>query len=257
MTEAAPVETASDSLITEQPAGLDFSLGKPEGFPDDFWDAEKKAPSVDKLYNSYAMEKKRAEGLRVKLSKGEFEGKAPEDIKEYAVELSEELKPLVPDGDPMFEAARLAAKEAGMSKDQFSKFMPVVLTKLSELSAAANAPKSPEEQAAERSLEISKLGPNGSRVVEAVGSFIDQLRAGGTFNDAEAKTAKDMAFNADAVKVLNKFRMMAGGGDQVPVEVPVDVAASRQDISTKMAQAMMAGNEAEYNKYASMLAKHN
>ena len=180
MTEEVVVETqvaapASDSLITETPAGLDFSLGKPEGFPDDFWDAEKKAPSIDKLYNSYAQEKKRAEGLRVKLSKGEFDGKAPEDIKEYTLELSDELKTLVPEGDPMFEAARKAAKEAGLPKEAFSKFMMPVLTTLAELSAAANTPKSPEEQAAERSLEISKLGPNGGRVVEAVGSFIDQL----------------------------------------------------------------------------------
>lgn len=258
MTEAAPqVEAASESLITEQPAGLDFSLGKPEGFPDDFWDAEKKAPSIDKLYNSYAMEKKRAEGLRIKLSKGEFEGKPPEDIKEYAVELSEELKPLVPDGDPMFEAARMGAKEAGMSKEQFGKFMPVVLSKLAELNAAANAPKSPEEQAAERSAEIAKLGPNGSRVVEAVGAFIAQMQAGGTFSESEAKVAKEMAFNADAVKVLNKLRMMAGGNDQVPVDVPVDVAASRSDISQQMAKAMMAGDEAGYNKFAAMLAKAN
>jgi hypothetical protein len=255
MTEVVAEPVASESLITEQPAGLDFSLGKPEGFPDDFWDAEKKAPSVDKLYNSYAMEKKRAEGLRVKLSKGEFEGKAPEDIKEYALELSDDLKPLVPEGDPMFEAARLAAKEAGLPKEAFSKFMTPMIAKLAELSAVANAPKSPEEQAAERSMEIAKLGPNGSRVVEAVGSFIEQLRVGGTLSDSEAKTAKEMAFNADAVKVLNKLRMMAGDSNQVPVDVPVDVAASRQDISTKMAQAMQAGNEAEYNKFASMLAK--
>ena len=66
-----------------------------------------------------------------------------------------------------------------------------------------------------------------------------------------------MAFSADAVKVLNNLRMMAGGADQVPVDVPVDVAASRSDISQKMAAAMMAGNESEYNKFASILAKSN
>jgi hypothetical protein len=74
-----------------------------------FWDAEKKAPVVEKLFESYAQQKARAEGLRVKLSKGEFEGKAPEDIKEYVLELSDELKPLVPDDDPMMNAAKEAA----------------------------------------------------------------------------------------------------------------------------------------------------
>jgi hypothetical protein len=250
---AAPV----DSLITAEPTAIDFTAGKPEGFPDDFWDADKKSPKTDVMFNAYNTEKKRADGLRVKLSKGEFEGKAPDDIKEYTLELSEELKPLVPDDDRMLNAARQAAKDAGFPKEAFNKFMLPVITELAKAKAEMDTPLSEEEKEAARVTEVEKLGPSGSKIVGAVGSFIEQLKASGTFSEAEAKTAKEMAYSADAVRVLNKLRMMGGGKDQVPMDIPIDVQSSRQDVEQKMAEAMLKGDEINYNKYSQMLAKLN
>lgn len=252
---AVSPEPESDTLITPAPAPIDFTQGKPDGFPDEFWDGEKKTAKVDDLFNAWSQEKKRAEGLRVKLSKGEFEGKPPEDIKEYQLELSDELKPLVPEDDPIYNAARQAAKEAGFPKEAFSKFMLPVISKLAELKKDSDTPPSEEEKAAARKAEIDKIGPTGQRVVQAVGTFIDQLKSNGTLSEAEAKAAKNMVFDADSARVMNKLRMMAGGRDQVPIEIPVDDKASRADIETKMAKAMLDGNEADYNKYSQMLAR--
>lgn len=257
MTDApaeAPVTPVTDTLLVEQPK-VDLSQGKPEGLPDEFWDAEKKAPIFDKLVTDWQRQSKIAKDLRVKLSKGEFEGKPPEDIKEYTLELDEKLKPLVPDNDPMFNAAREAAKEAGLPKEAFSKFMMPVISKLAELKAAQEQGPSEEEVAAARQAEIEKLGPTGGRIVEAVGSFIKELQANGTLSESEAAAAKRMVYDADTARVMNKLRMMSGVTRDIPVEVPIDNQASRADIEKKMAQALVANNEDEYNKYSQLLAK--
>ncbi len=260
MTEEAPVTpevvAPSDSLLTtETPAALDFAAGKPEGFPDDFWDAEKKAPKTDALYTAYNQQKTRADGLRVKLSKGEFEGKAPEDIKEYTLELSDELKPLVPEDDRMLAAARQAAKDAGLPKEAFSKFMLPMIQELAKAKAEMETPLSPEEIQTIKDGEIAKLGPSGAKITSAVGAFVEQLHSGGTFSDSEAAAIRASANNVDMVRALNKLRMMAGGQDQVPTDMPIDERASKMDIESKMSAAMLAGNEAEYLKYSSLLAK--
>lgn len=254
-----PTEPAlpADSLLNEVNNAVDFTAGKPEGFPDDFWDADKNAPAVDKLYKEFQNRDKIAKDLRVKLSRGEFTGQAPADINEYIVELSDELKPIVPDGDPLFDAARQAAKDAGLPKEAFSKFMTPIISKLAELKAQQDQGPSEAEIEQFRSEEIAKLGPAGTKVVSAVGAFIDQLHSGGTFSDAEAATAKAMANSAEAVKVLNKLRMMSGAPDQVPVEIPVDTKASRSDIEAKMAKAFASKNEEEYKKYSAMLTRFN
>lgn len=256
-TQTTTTEASTESLITPSPAPMDFTTGKPEGFPDDFWDEEKKAPKVDALFNAFNQQKTRAEGLRVKLSKGEFDGKAPEDIKEYTLELTDDLKPLVPEDDPIIATLRQSAKESGMPKDMFNKLLVPAIKKLAETKAELEKPPTPEEIEANRMQEVEKLGPSGSKIVEAVGSFIKQLEDGGTFSEAEAKTAREMAYSADAVRVLNKLRMMGGGRDQVPIDIPIDEKASRMDIENKMAKAMKENDEANYLKYSSMLARMN
>jgi len=66
-----------------------------------------------------------------------------------------------------------------------------------------------------------------------------------------------MANSADAVRVLNKLRMLSGGQDQVPIDMPIDMRASKADIESKLGAAMLAGNEAEYAKLSNMLQKFN
>lgn len=251
-TETTP--PPADTLLTEEPK-VDLSQGKPENLPDEFWDAEKNAPVFDKLINDWQRQSKIAKDLRVKLSKGEFEGKPPEDIKEYQLELDEKLKPLVPDDDPIFNAAREAAKQAGLPKEAFSKFMMPVISKLAEIKAASEVEPTEEELAAARQVEIDKLGPTGSRIVESVGAFIKELQANGTLSQAEAAAAKRMVFDADTARVMNKLRMMSGVSKDVPVDVPMDNKASIADVEKKMAQALVANNEDEYNKYSQMLSK--
>lgn len=257
MNDEVKTEPVIDTLITEKKdTPIDFTT-KPEGFPDDFWDTEKKAPNVDRLYKEFQNRDKIAKDLRVKLGKGEFEGKPPEDIKEYTLELDEKLKPLVPDDDPILQSARESAKAAGLPKEAFNKFITPIVAKLAELKAQSEALLTPEEIEAVRVEKVNQLGPTGQKIVEACASFIDQLKAGGTLNEEEAKAARAMVFDANSAKVMNKLRMMAGGSDQVPVEVPVDPGASRKDIEAKMAKAFLENKGDEYEKYSRMLASVN
>jgi len=254
--QAVPEVIPQESLLSNKQSALDFSSGRPEGFPEEFWDATANAPVVDRLFNSYQQEKKRAEGLRVKLSKGEFEGKAPADISEYTFAMPEGApEGVIPNDDPLLLAAKEAAKNAGLPKETFAKFIGPVVAKLMEAKSLADTPPSEEEIAMARDAEIQKLGPSGAKIVDAVGSFISELESGGTFSSEEASAARAMVTSAAAARVMNKLRMMNGGRDQVPVDMPVDMRASKSDIEQKLGKAMLDNNEADYQKYSAMLAK--
>lgn len=250
--DPAAAALPADSLLSATATGsLDFTAGKPADFPDDYWDAEKNTPNVERLYNDFKNRDKIAKDLRVKLSRGEFESKPPEDINEYVVELTDAIKA----DDPLLTAAKQAAKEAGLPKEAFSKFMQPVIAKVLELAQAQSAEPSEEEIAEIRNAEIAKLGPTGHKIVSAVGAHIDSLTKGGTFSESEASALKASLTNVEVVRAYNKLRMLTGGQDQVPLEMPIDVRASRMDIEQKLGEAMRTGNEAEYLKYSSMLAK--
>lgn len=242
----------SNSLLAENTPALDFSKGRPEDFPEDFWDAEKNSPDINKLFVNLQQEKKRAEGLRVKLSKGEFEGKAPKDAAEYVLELDDTLKTIAPDNDPLVTKAKEVALAAGLPKEAFKKFMEPMIAEVARLREEMTQPPSEEEIAAQRNEEIAKLGSNGRVVVQAVNTFIESLVAGGKFSEHEANTLRDMATTADSLRVLNKFRMMTNGSS-VPVDLPITDTSSRDEIAAKMAKAAMSGDEINYNKYAKQL----
>lgn len=239
-------------LDAVQPTDI-FAKGKPEGFPDDFWDKEKNAPVPAKLYEAYNHEKNRAEGLRKKLSKGEFEGQAPEDAKEYVLELEENLKTIIKDGDPLFEAAREAAKQAGLPKEAFQKFMQPIVEKLAELQ-----PKEPteEELAAYRSQELEKLGPGGLKIAANVKAFIGELQAKGVLLEEDVKAAQGMITTSDSLRVWNRIRSAMNNTQDVPVgNDMLEAKASRAELEKQLAAAAASRDEASYNVIAAKLAR--
>lgn len=255
MTEETTNETnASESLLDAvQPTNI-FANGKPEGFPDDFWDAEKNTPVVEKIYESYTQAKARADGLRVKLSKGEFEGGAPEDIKEYVVELDEAMKAIVPDGDPLFEAAREAAKQAGLPKEAFAKFMGPVIAKIAELS-----PKEPtaEEVASYKAAELEKLGPSGLKVAANVKAFVGELEAKGILLPDDVKAVQSMITNADQLRAFNRIRNAMTNTQDVPSQPQIsgNSGPSKAELEAALVQAANARDEEKYNAIRLQLHK--
>lgn len=252
--ESTETATVSESLLDAVQSSNIFANGKPEGFPDDFWDADKNAPVTEKLYEAYTHEKNRAEGLRKKLSKGEFEGGAPEDIKEYVVELDDNLKTIVPDGDPLFEAAREAAKQAGLPKDAFAKFVKPVIAKIAEL-----APKEPtaEEVQAYKAAELEKLGPSGLKVAANVKAFIGELEAKGVLLADDVKAVQGMITNADQLRAFNRIRNAMTNTQDVPSQPQISGQSgpSKAELEAALVAAANARDEEKYNAIRVQLHK--
>lgn len=252
---AAESQAESASLITDEKPGLDFSEGKPEGFPDDYWDAEKKAVNIDKLYSDFQNRDKIAKDLRAKLGRGEFTGKAPENVSEYALELSDELKAIAPDDDPLVAAAREAAKEAGVPKDVFSKLFTPIIGKIAEMRADAMKEPTQEEVDAYIREETRKLGPSGEKITSAIGAHLNGLVARGSLTENDAKLLKDSIRSAELAMAWNRLRMVNGGTESVPVSMDADAVASINEVQQKMAEAFRSGNQAEYDKWAAKLPR--
>lgn len=255
--EEAQVDTILDAVQQD----IDFSAGKPEDFPDDFWDQEKNAPNTAKLFDEYKRADKIAKDLRVKLGKGEFTGKAPQDISEYALDIPDEHKDFFPDDDPIMLAAKEAAKEAGLPVDTFKAFMNGVLPKMVESAMEANKeppPPSEEEIAQARSAELAKLGPSGQAMARAANEFVDELVATGLLSNELKDAYRSMVTNADQLRVMNTLRSMAQRNrENVNVNVPLDEKASRSDLEKKLVQAAKDRDVATYNKISQQLASYN
>lgn len=257
MTEEAQTETteAVETLLTDEPS-LDTTNGRPDDFPEDFWDAEKNTPNVAKLYDEYKRADKIAKDLRVKLGKGEFTGKAPKDVAEYVLENAESYKDIVADDDPVFDAAKQAALEAGLPVDTFNKFMSGVLPKIAELSQ--DEQKTEEQLQAEfeeyRRVELEKLGPSANAMVKANNDFIEEVVSMGLISKELKDAAKSMVTNADQLRVMNALRSLAQRNrENVNIDVPIDAKASKADLERKLAKAASERNVEQYNKISAQL----
>lgn len=254
MTDVTNTEAPSDSLLdtpeanTPDPSTLDFSKGKPEGFPDDFWDAEKNAPKVTDLYAKYQEAEQRAKGLRDKLAKGSQN--APKDPKEYEVKLSDEVAKVIKTDDPMFEEARKVAHKHGLSKEAFNGFMAEMaefVAKSAGQQQAADPEAAKAEAEAYKAEQLAKLGETGPQIVRAIAAWGNELAAQGYFTEADHKAFKDMAYSAESVRVLNMLRSMVGGGKDVP-NAPSSDGFSLEDINNKIVAAYAKNDEAEVIK---------
>lgn len=228
---------------------VDFSKGKPEGFPDDAWDAKENKPKADVLFNQLKAAEKRAADLRAKLGKGDH--KAPKDAKEYTFKPTEKGAKAFKDGDiskdPVVAAVAPIALKHGLSKEQYAGFMQDmtdVLVDLAEKSGTDTpAELSDEEKAEIRKAEYAKIGTNAVQVIKAVESWGRELKASGQFSEQELAAFKSMAMNGDQVRVLNKLRALAGGGNSLPMDFSDDGLPSDNEIAELQAKVKTAEDQ--------------
>jgi hypothetical protein len=189
----------------------------PEGVPADFWDTEKKSIKSDELLKAYQQEANRAKGLRDKLAKG-YQN-VPEKPEEYGFELKPEGKEILGEAklnDELIGLTKNAAKEAGLSKEQYDNFMATIVPELHKVSTKEKPePTAEEAQAvadAWRKTESAKLGPNAEAIVQTVGKWAGKLKAQGVFTDSEFALVRDgMLATADGVRVLQKIKNLTTG----------------------------------------------
>lgn len=248
-------EGTGDSLldgIEDDGAGaeqaIDFTKGKPENFPDDAWDEKENKPKPDVLYKKLQDAEARAKGLRDKLAKGE--GKPPKDAKEYSFKPSEKGAKAFKDGDPskdpLVAAAAPIAHKYGLSKEQFAGFMTEMSDAMvdhAEKMAGETQELTDEQKAEIRKAEYAKIGTNATQVIKAVESWGRELKTSGQFSEGELETFKGMAMTGDQVRVLNKLRALAGGGNALPMDFSDDGLPSDNEIAELQAKVKTAEDQ--------------
>lgn len=229
----------SDSLLNDAAniEVVDFTKGMPKDFPKEAWDDEKKAPKAEVLFDKFKEAEARAKGLRDKLAKGD--GKAPKDVKEYVFKPSEKSAKIFKDGDaskdPLIQAAAPIAHKYGLSKDAFQGFMSdmsdVIADKVAE-AAEAEAPELTAEEKTEiRNTEYKKIGTNAPQIIKAIETWGKELKDTGQFSETDLAAFKNMAMTGEQVRVLNKLRALAGGGNNLPMDFSGDGLASDDEIA--------------------------
>jgi hypothetical protein len=250
----------SDSLLDNLEDGegveFDFSTGeKPEDFPDDYWDAENKAPNAQKLYEGLKKQEKIAADLRAKMGKGDH--KAPKTADEYKFEPSEKSAEFMKDDDPLVKAARETAHKYGMSQEMFSGFISEISDHMVDIAAeiAENPPEYSEDQLKEmRQAEYKKIGENAPAVIRAVETFGKEMMSKGLFSESDLEAFKSMAVTGDQVRVLNKLRSQMGGSD-IPMDMTDDGLPADAEIADMIDKAYASKDAAKIRKAEEMLDK--
>ena len=200
---------------------------------EEFWDAENKTVKTDDLWKAFQQEQTRAKGLRDKLAKG-YQN-VPEKVEDYSFELAKESQEKMGDvkfNDTLVGLTKTAAKEAGLSKEQYNQFMASVIPQLHEISNQQQ--QTPEEIQAKadvwRESEKQKLGLNAQSIIDNTNTWLEGLNKIGTFSPEEYDLLRHgVGASAAGIRVLQKLRNLSTGDNQgsirmnSPAEAPAEI----------------------------------
>jgi len=182
--------------------------GRPEGIPEKFWDAEKKAVKSDDLGKAYA-ELEKAHG-KLKREKN-IGGEVPESADDYfkdGLELGSEVDRLTVDGpdDPGLKAWGEVCHKRGIGKELAVDLAKDMFGMMNEY---APEPLDPE-------AEFEKLGKGGAAVVEGVYTWIDGAERSGKLSEDDIEVVNELQQTAKGLKFLVAMRSMAGE-ERIPI----------------------------------------
>lgn len=229
---------------------------KPEGFPDEFWDAENKGVNAQALFEGLQKQEKIAKDLRSKMGKGEH--KPPEKAADYKLELSEELSALVPSDDPLVLKAQERAHAHGMSQEAFQGFISEIIGDMAEMQAEQLDPNSEANEEARKAYvqeQIKEIGPNGAQVLRAVESWGGELLAEGRISEASLTAMKEEGMvSAPMVRFLNELRGSMGGSS-IPIDMGDDGLPPDAEIADMIDKAYESKDAAKIRKTEELLDK--
>src|SRR3990167_1106663 len=229
---------------------------KPEGIPDEFWDATAKKINETALLEGYKSKDKQALDMRKIISKGTQN--VPEKPEGYKLELAQEIAKFAPEGDPALGIAREAALEAGISQDSFNKFINRYLGGLNEKKMIAEPePKlTPEQEAAESKKfydsEMEKLGDSGKKHFEEFNTIVREGLARGSLSEEDKEIYKDIMRGAAHVRFMKKLANIISLRPSTSLGIPNEHVIQKGQLTREELQAMQADpkyrNEAGYKK---------
>ncbi len=191
---------------------------RPEHIPEDFWDKEKKSIKADEeLWKKLTSLETQNKALRTKLSRSE---KAPPNenlsIEDYQVSLTDEEEVAFGDmlkdtNDPLLNGFKQLCFDEKISKEVFEKVVKGMSSYLKEnAEAIANGDHLTEEEKKELDrLELSKLGPSGPAIHNAVESWLRGMYVRNELNSDQVEYLKKHYNNAKGLEILNHLRSKA------------------------------------------------
>ncbi|MEY4338104.1 MAG: hypothetical protein RL680_999 [Actinomycetota bacterium] len=209
-TKVTTEEVAIDHRIEEKSTDIASDTGapkvKPEFLPDNFWDANKGEANLEAMSKSWS-------DLRKQISQGKH--KAPADgnydTSSWGGDAAE---------NPMASTLLGWAKENNLSQGQFDDLVGQLKTKAFEVMDGQNI---------DPQVEMQKLGPNGSALVNGMSDWARGLISKGTWSSDDWDEFKIMAGTARGVTMLSKLRETYEG--RMPIETqPLDGTPSKDEL---------------------------
>lgn len=232
---------AAARAATEAAAAAAKANGKPtrpEDVPEQFWDVEKGELKTTALVKSW-------KDTRSELDKAKKAGspKALEKAEDYKFNIpnGSDGKPIplqVEPNDQAVKLAQTAAHAAGISQDQFDKFMGAFIT--------GAAPLMPQPVDLEK--EKASLGANADAVIAAVHAWGQNLVDTGLWSKDEFQEIIYMGSTAVGIRALNKLREQTG---EKPI--PLDAVVSDSLPSKEELYSMV--NDPKYQNDPAFRAK--
>lgn len=182
---------------------------RPEGLPEDFWDADTSTIKTTALLDGYKNEAKQKADLRKQISKGIPE--APKTAEEYTIEFDEETAKLIPENDPATDIFKKVAHKQGLSQEQVQAIASEYMAEVAKVQqdAGVTPPPTAEEVAADnekfRTEQKEILGDEGVRAMESMTARIAQLYDKGSLNDDDKDAFRNAAFDAKGVLFMQKI----------------------------------------------------
>lgn len=204
---------------------------RPEGIPDDFWDAESKSLKADALLEGYKSEAKQKADMRAIISKGL--GKPAENIEEFDnVEIAENVQRYVAEDDPALAVAKEAAFETGIPVDKLTDFVNKYLSKGGEKGFLHEVQPqlTEEEQATLQKAEDDKfkaeqmeiLGDEGKRNLDMIKNEVKVGLEKGKFSKEDIEAFENAAYDAKGVNFIAKLIKTQKGQQIIPTEHVID-----------------------------------
>lgn len=233
---------------SEKSTPSDFEVrttpSRPDGLPEDFWDEQTKSLKTDALIEGYKQKDKIATDLR-RIISTKSGGLPPSKIEEYKIETKDsEIAAFTKDDNPSIASARKAALAAGLSTEQFNKFVNGYLGDLKEqkLLREPEQTKTPEQLEQEKKeyyeSEMAKLGSSGKAHFEEFNVLMRDGRRAGSFNDKDVEIYKDIMYSAEHVRFLKKFVTLYAGRPSSGLGVPSDTIIAEGMLTREELAAM-------------------
>lgn len=209
---------------------------RPEFIKEKFWDPEKGEVRLEELAKANSeLEKKLGSGA----------GKVPEKPEEYTLEVSDELKTALfngedPSKDPVIQKLQEKLHEANVPQEVYSAVMDKALEAIVENQKENPIPTIDPKD------EMKKLGDNAPAIVEDQMRFLSGMYNRGELSEDAAQEILILTETAAGINALQALRNHFGDNQKIPMNLAAGGGIKSGDELRAMMADKKYGTDAEY-----------